>query len=103
LHFQILRDYFARRDLPVSFNADEPISNGSSTGIGKLLKFSENLVYIYNLRERRLATDLNLIQPLEKIVIYNMARVFELLDQIDFGNIDHIQFDGEVIWIPTED
>ncbi len=102
LHFQILRDYFARRDLPVSINADEPISNGSSTGIGKLLKFSENLVYIYNLRERRLTTDLNLIQPLEKIVIYNMARVLELLDQIDFNNIDHIQFDGEVIWIPTE-
>ncbi|MBC8463650.1 MAG: hypothetical protein H8D61_01600 [Deltaproteobacteria bacterium] len=102
LHFQILRDYFARRDLPVSIHADEPISNGSSTGIGKLLKFSENLVYIYNLRERRLTTDLNLIQPLEKIVIYNMARVLELLDQIDFSNIDHIQFDGEVIWIPTE-
>ena len=102
LHFQILRDYFARRDLPVSIHADEPISNGSSTGIGKLLKFSENLVYIYNLREHRLATDLNLIQPLEKIVIYNMARVLELLDQIDFSNIDHIQFDGEVIWIPTE-
>ncbi len=102
LHFQILRDYFARRELPVSIRADEPISNGTSTGIGKLLKFSENLVYIYNLRERRLAIDLNLIHPLEKIVIYNMVRVFELLDQINFSNIDHIQFDGEVIWIPTE-
>ncbi len=70
--------------------------------MGKLLKFSENVVHIYNLKKQELDSDLNLIHPLSKLVIYNMDRIFALLDQIDYDNVDHIEFDGEMLWIPSE-
>jgi hypothetical protein len=81
--------------------ADEPLGGGRSSGIGKLLKFSENIVYIYNIRKRKLAEDLHAIIPLTKIVIYNMERIFSLLDQIDYEHLNRIQFDGVTVWIPS--
>jgi hypothetical protein len=74
---------------------------GYSTGVGKILKFSENLVHIYNLRERTLDSDLHFIHPLSKIVVYNMGRVFALLDRIDYKDVNRIQFDGETLWLPA--
>lgn len=102
IHFQILKDYFDRKQISLSPMADEPKQDGLSSGVGKILKFSENLVQIYNLKERRLATDLNLIHPLSKIVVYNMEEVFALLDQINYEKVNRIQFDGETLWIPAE-
>ena len=82
--------------------ADEPVKKGFSSGVGKILKFSENKIYTYNLKEKKIDVDLNLIIPLNKIVIYNMQRVFERLDQINYENVDRIEFDGENLWIPAE-
>jgi hypothetical protein len=101
IHFNFLRDIFNHKGIALSPLADEPTPSGSSSGIGKLLKFSENMVAIYNIREHRLDTDLNLITPDSKIVVFNFSRVFAMLDEIDYRNIDHIQFDGETIWIPA--
>ena len=69
--------------------------------MGKLLKFSENMVYIYNVKEKDFSQDLNLIEPFSKIIVYKMDRVFQLLEQIDYDNIDRIQFDGDTLWIPA--
>lgn len=102
LHFKLVRNYFSRHGVAVSTIADEPYTGGRSSGVGKLLKFSENLVYIYNLRERKLDVDLNLIHPLDKILIYNMRRAFKFLDQINYNKLDHLLFDGDTIWIPAE-
>ena len=102
VHFDFLKDYFARRDVTLSPRSDEPDRAGFSSGVGKLLKFSENVVHVYNLSEQRLDSDLSLIHPLTKIVIYHMDRIYELLDEIDYGNVDSIEFDGEMLWIPTE-
>ena len=102
IHFQFLKDYFVRRGATLSPSADEPDRYGYSSGVGKLLKFSETMIYIYNLKERKIDADLNLILPLTKIVIYNMDQVFSLLDQIDYENVNRIHFDGETIWIPAE-
>jgi hypothetical protein len=79
--------------------ADEPDIKGFSSGIGKILKFSEKTVSIYNIKERKIAVDLNLIYPLSKVVVYNMDRIFALLDRIDYNNANRIQFDGETLWI----
>ena len=70
--------------------------------MGKLLKFSENIVYIYNIREKKLDMDINIIHPLSKIVVYNMNQVFALLNQIDYNQVNLIHFDGETLWIPAE-
>jgi hypothetical protein len=102
IHFKFLRNYFRRKGIALSPVSDEPTTNGFSSGIGKLLKFSEHMVYIYNLRERKLEFDLNLIHPLSKIVVFNFGEVFALLEQIDYRNVNHIQFDGETLWIPAD-
>lgn len=102
IHFKLLKDYFDRKHIALSPMADEPKQDGFSTGVGKILKFSENMVYIYNVKDRTLDTDINLIHPLSKIVVYRMGEVFSLLDQLDYTNVNRIQFDGETLWVPAE-
>ncbi|MBW1897631.1 MAG: hypothetical protein JRI61_01080 [Deltaproteobacteria bacterium] len=102
IHFNLLKNRFDNLQITISPIADEPGKNGQSSGVGKILKFSEKMVYIYNLEERKLASDINLIQPLTKIVVYHMDEVFSLIDQIDFKNVNQIQFDGDTLWMPQE-
>jgi hypothetical protein len=102
IHFQFLKEYFQHRSIALSPRSDEPDQRGFSSGVGKILKFSENMVHIYNLREKKLDTDLNLIQPESKIIIFNLSQVFSLLQQIDLTNVQQIQFDGETLWFPAE-
>ncbi len=102
IHFLFLRDYFARKGITLSPRSDEPDPRGYSSGVGKILKFSEKMVYIYNIRQHKLDVNLNLIHPRSKIVVFNMAEALSLLDQIDYRNVKHIRFDGETLWIPAE-
>ena len=102
IHFQFLKEYFQHRSIVLSPRSDEPDQRGFSSGVGKILKFSENMVHIFNLREKKLDTNLNLIQPESKIVIFNLSQVFSLLQQIDLTNVQQIQFDGETLWFPAE-
>lgn len=100
IHFNFLKDYFAHKGISLSPLADEPARGGQSSGVGKLLKFSESTVNIYNIKERKIDVDLKLIYPLSKVVIYNMDQIFALLDLIDYEHVNRIQFDGETLWIP---
>ncbi len=102
IHFKFMKDYFDHKGISILPMADEPDKLGFSSGMGKILKFSENVVSIYNIRERKLDVDLNLIIPLNKIVVYNMNRIFVLLEQIDCSNVNRIHFDGETLWMPAE-
>ena len=99
IHFNLLQDHYKAKGIHLSPLSDEPDRMGYSTGVGKILKFSENLVHIYNIRDRRLEDDLNLIHPLGKVVIYNMGRVFALLDRIDYKDVNRIEFDGQNLWL----
>jgi hypothetical protein len=101
IHFNFLKDLFRHKGIAISPLADEPTPTGRSSGVGKLLKFSENMVAIYNIREHRLDANLDRITPDSKVVVFNFNKVFDMLDQIDYRNINHIQFDGETIWIPA--
>ena len=101
IHFKFLKDYFIHRGISLSPSSDEPDTKGYSSGVGKVLKFSENMVHIYNLEEKKLVDDLDIIVPLNKIIVYNMDQVFALLDQIDYEHVNRIQFDGETLWVPA--
>jgi hypothetical protein len=101
LHFRILKDYFSGKGIALAPRADQPAPTGESTGVGKILKFSENLVHIYNLKTGNIEADINLIEPNEKIVVYNMSEVFALLDKLDHSQINLIQFDGDTLWLPA--
>ncbi|MDY6903751.1 MAG: hypothetical protein SWH61_03605 [Thermodesulfobacteriota bacterium] len=102
IHFQLLKDYFEEKDVSLSPLADEPAKNGTSSGIGKILKFSENSVIIYNLNKNKIEIDLDIIHPLEKIVVYQMDELFSLLDRIDYKNIRKLEFDGKTLWMPAD-
>jgi hypothetical protein len=102
IHFRFLKSYYAKRDIELSPKADEPNNQGYSSGVGKLLKFSENMVHIYNIKDQRLTSDLHTIEPLTKIVIYQMQEVFDILNSIDYSNVQQIQFDGSTLWVPAE-
>jgi hypothetical protein len=102
IHFNFLKDYFAHKGISLSPLADEPAGGGGSSGVGKLLKFSERTVTIYNIKEHKIDVDLNLIYPLSKVVIYNMDQIFALLDLIDYEHVNRIQFDGETLWISSD-
>ncbi|OQX23682.1 MAG: hypothetical protein BWK80_24680 [Desulfobacteraceae bacterium IS3] len=100
IHFEFLKEYFKNKGVSLAAFADEPRGRRSS-GIGKILKFSEDMVYIYNLREHKLDLDLNTIHPLSKIVVFNLRRAFSLLNQLDYNTVNRIRFDGKTIWIPA--
>ncbi|MAF32389.1 MAG: hypothetical protein QF466_03675 [Desulfobacterales bacterium] len=100
IHFSFLKNFFQHKGVLLEAQSDEPDKKGVSSGVGKILKFSEHMVYIYNIKERKLDVDLDLLYPLSKIVIFNMGEVFSLLNQIDYDHISQIQYDGETIWIP---
>lgn len=103
IHFNILKEYYGSQGIPVAYDADEPLDTGHSSGVGKILKFSEIMVIIYNLIEEKIVTDIDLIEPMSKIVLYNMNQVFALLSEIRFDQIDQIQFDGRTIWVPVKE
>ena len=102
IHFKLLRDYYDHKGIQVAPLADEPDTKGKSSGIGKILKFSEHMVHIYNVKESKLSTNLDQIYPLSKIVVYNMSFIFALLDRIDYKDVARIEFDGETLWLPAE-
>ncbi|MBW2604091.1 MAG: hypothetical protein JRE28_07205 [Deltaproteobacteria bacterium] len=101
IHFTFLKDYFDHKGAQLSPLSDEPFKGGNSSGVGKILKFSEHTVNIYNIRERKLDVDLNLIFPLTKVIVYNMDQIFAFLDLIDYKHVNRIQFDGETLWMPS--
>jgi hypothetical protein len=101
IHFRILKDFFGNKGVSLAPRADQPAPTGKSSGVGKILKFSENLVHIYNLNTGNIEADINLIAPNEKIVVYNMSEVFILLDKLDYSQVNLIQFDGDTLWLPA--
>ncbi|MCP4720101.1 MAG: hypothetical protein GY860_11645, partial [Desulfobacteraceae bacterium] len=62
IHFNILKEYYGNRDIQVASKADEPGNLGFSSGVGKILKFSETMVIIYNLIEKKVVEDINLLE-----------------------------------------
>lgn len=102
IHFNILKEFYEHQGLFISSKADEPVDKGMSSGVGKILKFSETIVIIYNLIGQKVDSDIDLLEPLSKIVVYNMEEIFSLLHEINYENIARIQFDGKTIWIPAK-
>jgi hypothetical protein len=101
IHFNILKEYYSLQNISINNKADEPKQKGFSSGVGKILKFSEKLVIIYNLENRTIDSDINIIEPLTKIIVYNMSGIFSLLNEINYENVERLQFDGKTIWIST--
>jgi len=102
IHFKILKEFYEHQGIKLSPIADEPLGKGMSSGVGKILKFSETMVIIYNFLEQKIDSNIDLLEPLSKLIVYNMDEIFLLLKEISYDNIDRIQFDGKTIWVSTK-
>jgi hypothetical protein len=102
IHYNLLRGYFLQKGIALSWWSDEPLRTGKSSGVGRILKFSETMVSIYNVKERKIETDLNQLQPLSKIAVFNIGQTFDLFKQIDYRQLNKVRFDGKNLWIPAE-
>jgi hypothetical protein len=93
IHFAFLREYFGSRDIRIPPDADEPQGSRSS-GIGRILKYAETMVHIFNLKTGKLSTNLNLLEPRDTIVIFNLSALDKNLKPLTYEQIDTIHFDG---------
>lgn len=103
IHFRLLREYLKSRGVPISPKADRPTPQGYSTGVGKVLKFAEHMVGVYNLKTGAMSTNLNQLEAGSKVVVYNLTEIFEQLSKIDPKNLSGIMYDGRVLFFPESD
>ena len=93
IHFAFLREYLGHLGIQVAPMDDEPVGSHSS-GVGRILKYAENMVYIFNLKTGELSEDLNLLEPAEKIVIFNLSRLYAILGSLTPEQLQTVRFDG---------
>jgi hypothetical protein len=82
IHFGILQEYLARRQVVLPPNADRPLPGGRSTGVSRLLKFIESVVVVFNAGENRIEKNINLIQPHSFVIFFKISDLFKALDQV---------------------
>ncbi len=99
IHFSFLRDYFSHRGVEISSRADES-PNGRSTGVAKILKYAENMVHVFNMKTKRLDQDVNLLEPYEKVVVFNLTHLNLILGSLKPEQINEIRYDGDRIYLP---
>ncbi|MEJ5364337.1 MAG: hypothetical protein WHS86_04490 [Desulfosoma sp.] len=99
IHYGVVREYFARRGIELPNRADQPRADGRSSGVGRILKFLEGIVYVYNTRENRLVEDLDLLYPNDLIVFFKISEVFQALDQVNAEELDAVRYLGPTLQV----
>ncbi len=100
IHFAILREYLSHRGIDVKPNADEIKSpNGRSSGISRILKWAESMVHIFNMKTRRLDQKLDMLEPNEKVVVFNLTHLNRILGALKNGELDRVQYDGRKLYL----
>jgi hypothetical protein len=103
IHYALLREYMGKRGVNLPAGADQPTPQGRSSGVGKVLKFAENMVGVYNLKTGHMDRDLNLLEPGEKVVVFNLSEIFEQLARVEPADLDGVLYDGRVLLFPKRD
>jgi len=103
IHYALLGEYLASRGYELPPHADQPITGGLSSGVGKILKFAEHMVGVYNLKTGRMTRDLDLLEPGEKVVVFNLSEIFDQLAQVDPKDLSGVMYDGRVLLFPARD
>jgi hypothetical protein len=68
--------------------------------VGKILKFAENMVGVYNLKTGKMTTDLDVLEPGAKMVVFNLSEIFQQLAKIDPNHLSGVMYDGRVLLFP---
>lgn len=100
IHYRLLREYLKSRGVDLPSGADRPDPQGFSSGVGKILKFAEHMVGVYNLKTGKMSTDLNLLEAGHKVVVFNLSEIFMELAKIDPHDLSGVMYDGRVLLFP---
>ncbi len=92
IHYAILKEYMKRRGIELAAFSDEPTPEGKSSGVGRLLKFIENAVLVYNLAGDRFENDLNAIRPHSIVVFFKISHLFEALDRLEPDDLRWLRY-----------
>lgn len=80
--------------------ADKPTIKGYSSGVGKILKFAEHMVGVYNLQTESMSRNLDVLDSGHKVVVFNLSEIFRQLAQIDPHDLSGVMYDGRVLLFP---
>ncbi|MBI5521081.1 MAG: hypothetical protein HY910_00535 [Desulfarculus sp.] len=103
IHYGLLGEYLSHRGHQLPPQADQPTRQGTSSGVGKVLKFAEHMVGVYNLKTGHMSRDLDLLEPGEKVVVFNLTEIFDQLAQIEPQELGGVMYDGRVLLFPKRD
>lgn len=100
IHYRLLGEYLKSRGVNLPTGADRPDPQGFSSGVGKILKFAEHMVGVYNVKTGKMSTDLNLLEAGHKVVVFNLSEIFMELAKIDPNDLSGVMYDGRVLLFP---
>lgn len=100
IHYRLLREYMMSRGVTLPTGADRPDPQGYSSGVGKILKFAEHMVGVYNVKTDKMSADLNLLEAGHKVVVFNLSEIFIELAKIDPYDLSGVMYDGRVLLFP---
>lgn len=103
IHFRLFKEFLASKGVKISDRADRPLPSGKSSGVGKILKFAEHMVGVYNLKTGHMSKNLNHLEPGSKLVVFNLSEIFSELSKIDPKDLSGIMYDGRVLLLPKSD
>jgi len=83
IYYALLKKCMAKRGVNLPPDVDQLTPQGRSSGVGKVLKFAEHMVGVYNLKTGHIDRNLNLLEPGEKVVVFNLSEILEQLARIE--------------------
>ncbi len=92
IHYAILQEYLARRQVILPKNADRKLPNGRSSSVGKLLKFIESVVTVYNVDQSKIEKNINVIYPGSLVVFFKISDLFKALDKLQSDDWKWIRY-----------
>ena len=92
IDFAVLRQVMARRGVMISTTADHPDREGRSSGVARILKFAEGIVYAYNVHENRFEKDLNTISPGFIVIYFRICDYVAALDRLNTADLQGLHY-----------
>lgn len=95
IHYGVIRRFFReKRHIELPEHVDEPHKDGTSSGVGKILKFSEKIGVSYNMITGKIRKNPDLLIPGQEIYFYRMADILDLLEGLTVEELELFRFDG---------
>ncbi len=99
IHYGIFQEYMARRGIEIAPAADRPLADGRSSGVGRLLKFMEGMVLVYDTKGEGVVKNIHVIQPHTVLAFFNISDLFAAFDQLSPNTLLSLRYVDRGIYI----